>query len=287
MQWKTIMKCLRLKVESTALFCIISQSQMISLRMWRLQKARPNHWRVIYKEIHQLKVLYTSKVSLSMSWYCNVRCQVVLSCHHNVITHSFLAVSAVKPLKKLIQDTIDYTKDRKIFGTPVLSNQSVHFRLAELETEVECFQALLYRALGECWHKSHNGIGVARLTHTHTHKSCTLPQLLQCYPQIAVILWVFPLVTVWHFEPLHSLYLLHVHCLQKWIPHPSFWCFEGSESQMFIQALSSGFVLLRGVVFQMLSSCMLTFVSNFWRMLVVLMRNDDLVNNVEKINQDG
>ncbi|XP_064410866.1 probable acyl-CoA dehydrogenase 6 [Latimeria chalumnae] len=51
------------------------------------------------------------------------------------------------PLQNVIQETIQYTHQRKIFNQPVLHNQTVHFRLAELETEVELLRSLLYRAV--------------------------------------------------------------------------------------------------------------------------------------------
>ncbi|XP_077446174.1 putative acyl-CoA dehydrogenase 6 [Stigmatopora argus] len=46
----------------------------------------------------------------------------------------------------VIRETIDYTRQRKIFNNPVLYHQAVHFRLAELQTEVEALRALLYQA---------------------------------------------------------------------------------------------------------------------------------------------
>ena len=49
----------------------------------------------------------------------------------------------------IIQETIQYTRNRKIFKQPVLHHQAVHFRLAELQTEVELLRSLLYRAIGK------------------------------------------------------------------------------------------------------------------------------------------
>lgn len=46
-----------------------------------------------------------------------------------------------------IDQTIDYTRERKIFGASVLDNQYCHFRLAELLTEVEMLRSTLYRAV--------------------------------------------------------------------------------------------------------------------------------------------
>jgi citronellyl-CoA dehydrogenase len=57
------------------------------------------------------------------------------------------AASSLKGLDRLIDLTIDYTRERKTFGKSVLDNQIVHFRLAELRTEVEALRSLTYRAV--------------------------------------------------------------------------------------------------------------------------------------------
>ncbi len=59
----------------------------------------------------------------------------------------WIAMNAIKMLHKLIDATIDYTRDRRVFGTPVLDNQVVHFRLAELRTEIEALSALTWSAV--------------------------------------------------------------------------------------------------------------------------------------------
>ncbi len=56
------------------------------------------------------------------------------------------AAAALVVLDRSIDETIDYTRARKIFGRPVLDHQVVHYRLAELKTEVEALRALTYRA---------------------------------------------------------------------------------------------------------------------------------------------
>ncbi|MUV24294.1 acyl-CoA dehydrogenase [Burkholderia thailandensis] len=56
------------------------------------------------------------------------------------------AAAALVVLDRSIDETIDYTRERKIFGRPVLDHQVVHYRLAELKTEVEALRALTYRA---------------------------------------------------------------------------------------------------------------------------------------------
>ncbi|MFZ5756251.1 MAG: acyl-CoA dehydrogenase family protein [Pseudomonadota bacterium] len=55
------------------------------------------------------------------------------------------SVSAIKGWDKLIEATIDYARQRQVFGMPLLDNQTVHFTLAELKTEVELLRALIYR----------------------------------------------------------------------------------------------------------------------------------------------
>jgi len=57
------------------------------------------------------------------------------------------AAGSLKSLDRLIDQTIDYTRQRKAFGKSILDNQAVHFRLAELRTEVEALRALTYSAV--------------------------------------------------------------------------------------------------------------------------------------------
>ncbi len=57
------------------------------------------------------------------------------------------AASSLRSLDILIDKTIDYTRQRKAFGKSVLDNQVVHYRLAELRTEVEALRSLTYRAV--------------------------------------------------------------------------------------------------------------------------------------------
>lgn len=56
------------------------------------------------------------------------------------------AANAIGGLESVIQQTIQYTKERHTFGQPLINNQYVHFRFAELMTEVEALRALTYRA---------------------------------------------------------------------------------------------------------------------------------------------
>jgi citronellyl-CoA dehydrogenase len=56
------------------------------------------------------------------------------------------AAACLKAHEFIIAETIEYTRNRKAFGKSILDNQTVHFKLAEMQTEVELLRALIYRA---------------------------------------------------------------------------------------------------------------------------------------------
>jgi citronellyl-CoA dehydrogenase len=58
----------------------------------------------------------------------------------------FGAANIIKGLELCVDQTIEYTRQRHTFGQPVIDNQYVHFRLAELQTEIEALRALVYQA---------------------------------------------------------------------------------------------------------------------------------------------
>jgi acyl-CoA dehydrogenase len=58
-----------------------------------------------------------------------------------------IAVNSQAAAVKALQDTVEYTKSRKAFGTTVASFQNTKFELAACATEVEAGQSLLDRAL--------------------------------------------------------------------------------------------------------------------------------------------
>lgn len=59
----------------------------------------------------------------------------------------FAAAGGLKGMERNINDTIDYTRERHAFGKPLLDNQVIHFRLAELQSDVEALRALTYSAV--------------------------------------------------------------------------------------------------------------------------------------------
>ena len=58
----------------------------------------------------------------------------------------FGAATAIEGLENNLDETIEYARSRKAFGQSVLDNQYVHFRLAELKTEIESLKALTMQA---------------------------------------------------------------------------------------------------------------------------------------------
>lgn len=68
-------------------------------------------------------------------------------------------VSTVSGLQACIDDTIEYTRQREVFGKPILDNQVVHYRLAELQIEIELYRALMEK----CVRQYANGESITKL----------------------------------------------------------------------------------------------------------------------------
>lgn len=59
----------------------------------------------------------------------------------------FGAAGALKAMEHCVNTTIEYTSERMAFGKPLLDQQVIHFRLAELQTEIEALRSLTYNAV--------------------------------------------------------------------------------------------------------------------------------------------
>jgi citronellyl-CoA dehydrogenase len=59
----------------------------------------------------------------------------------------YAALKSAVGCERMIEATIDYTRQRRAFGKSILDNQIVHFRLAELATETEALRALTWKAI--------------------------------------------------------------------------------------------------------------------------------------------
>ncbi len=58
----------------------------------------------------------------------------------------FVAARAIRGMEMAVEDTIEYTAERKAFGGAILDNQVVYHKLAEMQSEIEAARSLLYRA---------------------------------------------------------------------------------------------------------------------------------------------
>ena len=56
------------------------------------------------------------------------------------------AANSVAGLEEAIKLTSEYLHDRKTFGQALMDNQFIHFKIAELSTEIQALKALTYRA---------------------------------------------------------------------------------------------------------------------------------------------
>jgi citronellyl-CoA dehydrogenase len=56
------------------------------------------------------------------------------------------AANGVQAMMRCLDATIEYARERKLFGSALLDKQWVQFKLAELKTEIEALRAMVYRA---------------------------------------------------------------------------------------------------------------------------------------------
>ena len=59
----------------------------------------------------------------------------------------YAALKSTVGCERMVEATIDYTRQRHAFGKSILDNQVVHFRLAELMTEIESLRALTWKSI--------------------------------------------------------------------------------------------------------------------------------------------
>src|SRR5438132_888663 len=88
------------------------------------------------------------------------------------------AAKALKSGERLIEQTVEYARNRQAFGKSILDNQVVHFRLAELATEIELLRSLTYRAC-ELYVA---GQDVTRLASMAKLKAGRLGREVRCHP---------------------------------------------------------------------------------------------------------
>mgnify|MGYP000084723228 FL=1 len=59
----------------------------------------------------------------------------------------FGAANVLKGMENCVNSTIEYCRERETFGQPLINNQVIHFRFAELQTEIEALRCMVYQAV--------------------------------------------------------------------------------------------------------------------------------------------
>jgi len=57
------------------------------------------------------------------------------------------SLMALGGMEKMVRKTIDYCRERETFGQPLIENQYIHFRIAEMLTEIEALRQLCYHCV--------------------------------------------------------------------------------------------------------------------------------------------
>jgi citronellyl-CoA dehydrogenase len=57
------------------------------------------------------------------------------------------AASGLLMMERILDQTIEHTRSRRTFGRPLISNQSIQFKIAELKTKIELLRSLVYRTV--------------------------------------------------------------------------------------------------------------------------------------------
>jgi citronellyl-CoA dehydrogenase len=86
----------------------------------------------------------------------------------------FVMSKYLSQVQDAVDITIDYTKQRKAFGKPLIANQEIYFKLAEMQTDIQSVRALIYHAC----EKYINGEDVDMLTSMAKFKVGALGQTI-------------------------------------------------------------------------------------------------------------
>jgi len=69
-------------------------------------------------------------------------------------TRPIVAAQALGIARAAFEFALQYAKERKQFGKPIIENQAIAFMLADMATEIEASRALIWKAL---WESRHGG----------------------------------------------------------------------------------------------------------------------------------
>jgi acyl-CoA dehydrogenase len=67
-------------------------------------------------------------------------------------TRPIVGAQALGIARAALEFSLQYAKERKQFGRPIIENQAIAFKLADMATEIEAARGLIWRALWESRH---------------------------------------------------------------------------------------------------------------------------------------
>ncbi|WP_114973502.1 acyl-CoA dehydrogenase family protein [Rhodoferax ferrireducens] len=104
-----------------------------------------------------------------------------------------IAIAAVAGAEAALQWTIDYTKDRKVFGQRVIDFQHNRFKLAEIKTEVQVARVFVDRLLGLLMEEKLDAATAAMAKYWTTDLHCKmLDECLQMFGGFGYM-WEYPI----------------------------------------------------------------------------------------------
>jgi acyl-CoA dehydrogenase len=117
-----------------------------------------------------------------------------------------IALGAVATCTAALQWTVDYTRQRKAFGTPIADYQNTRFRLAEIKTEIEIAQTFIDRCLSEvCSDKLDKTVAAMAKYWCTELMGRVLDQCLQLHGGYGYM-WEYPIARAFADARVHRIY---------------------------------------------------------------------------------
>ena len=117
-----------------------------------------------------------------------------------------IAVGAVATCEAALQWTVDYTRQRKAFGTLIADYQNTRFRLAEIKTEIEIARTFVDRCLSEvCDDKLDKAVAAMAKYWCTELMGRVLDQCLQLHGGYGYM-WEYPIARAYADARVHRIY---------------------------------------------------------------------------------
>jgi acyl-CoA dehydrogenase len=108
-----------------------------------------------------------------------------------------IAISGIEAAQAAIDWTIDYTKERKAFGTTVANFQTTRFKLAELQTEVQVARVFVDRCIDLLMHKKLDTATASMAKYWCSDLQCkVIDECVQLHGGYGYM-WEYPVARAW------------------------------------------------------------------------------------------